>query len=318
MANLYLTHKCNRGCPFCFARKALKDNGGNPDEMMTVDEIRTLLAHFPLQFRELGLLGGEPFLYPDLRAALDLLWQHNIVPKLFTSATNPVPESIRDVDIATHPLTFIVNVGVRDSYSDEKYRNLMDFFTEFHAVASLSYTIFDLEADPTFLFEIIDRYHLYTRAIRMGVALPLYKGGNQYIDKKDYRRLGQFVMRFAQAAHERNITLGMDCGFTACMFTTTEIGMLQRLGVRYMFSCGAAVDIGPGLKAWNCFPLFQLHREDVLESKNINELVRKFDAGMDDCFGHTTGIFPECGECKHFRRRTCQGGCKSFKSFGYA
>lgn len=317
MANLYLTHKCNRGCPFCFARKVLKESGGNVEELLTVDDMKALFAHFPGQFREIGLLGGEPFLYPYLGEALELLWQQKIVPKVFTSATNPLPESLREMDITRHPLNFVVNVGTKDSYTDEQYQNLIAFFARFHAVSSLSYTILDLDADPSFLFDVIDRFQLL-RTVRVGVALPIYKGGNQYVDKKDYKELGKFMVKFARAAHEQSVILGMDCGFTACMFTPTEVGALQRSGVRFSFLCGAAVDIGPGLKAWNCFPLFQLHKENVLESKSINELIRKFDTNMDRYFNHRTGIFPECDACKYYKRHACEGGCKSFKSFGYA
>jgi sulfatase maturation enzyme AslB (radical SAM superfamily) len=314
MANLYLTHKCNRGCPFCFARKVLKESGDNVDELLEIDDVKTLLLHFSGQFGEMGLLGGEPFLYPYLDEVLDLLWKQNIVPKIFTSATNPIPESIRDLDITKYPLNFVVNVGTRDSYTDEKYKNLCDFFTKFHLISSLSYTILDFKANPTFLFDIIDHFKVRSRSIRIGVALPIYKGGNQYIDKKDYKELGKFIVKFARMAYKRSIILGMDCGFTACMFTPKEIGALQRSGVRFSFVCGAAVDIGPRLKAWNCFPLFQLHKENVLESKNIHELIQKFDMNMHNYFHHQTGIFPECDVCKYFKRQMCQGGCKSFKS----
>ena len=41
--------------------------------------------------------------------------------------------------------------------------------------------ILDLNADTTFLFDIIDHFKLLTRSIRVGVALPIYKGGNQYV-----------------------------------------------------------------------------------------------------------------------------------------
>jgi radical SAM protein with 4Fe4S-binding SPASM domain len=106
----------------------------------------------------------------------------------------------------------------------------------------------------------------------------------------------------------------MDCGFTACMFTPSEIGALQRNGVRVAFICGAAIDIGPKLKSWNCFPLFQLQSENVLESKTIDELNDKFNKKMDSYFVNQPGIFPECAECKYYKRNQCQGGCKSFKS----
>jgi len=218
------------------------------------------------------------------------------------------------LDVNKHPVSFIVNVGNRESYSDEKYKNLTNFFEKFHAVSSLSYTIFDLNADPTFLFDIIDKFRLLTRSIRVGIALPIYKGGNQYIDKHDYLQTGKFFVEFAKKAYERNVILGMDCGFTACMFTPTEVGTLQRCGVRYSFVCGAAIDIGPGLEAWNCFPLFQLHREQVLDSKNMKELSNKFDIFMTKYFNNKIGIFEECKDCVYLKRRLCEGGCKSFKS----
>jgi len=314
MANLYLTHKCNRGCPFCFARKVLKEGGGNIDEILTIEEVKTLIDHFPHQFPEFGILGGEPFLYPHLGELLELLWQNQIMPKIFTSATNPMPDSIRDIDILKTPVNFIVNVGTRETYSDEKYDNLVQFFSKFHMVSSLSYTILDLNADTTFLFDIIDQFKLLSRSIRVGVALPIYKGGNQYVAKEQYRELADFFVEFAQKAYRRNILLGMDCGFVACMFTPTQIGTLQRCGVKFSFVCGVAIDIGPKLKAWNCFPLFQLHRENVLEAKNIEELINKFNTKTNEYFNHQIGIFDECNDCKYFKRKVCEGGCKSFKS----
>jgi radical SAM protein with 4Fe4S-binding SPASM domain len=279
-----------------------------------VEEVKTLINHFPNQFHEFGILGGEPFLYPHLGELLELLWQNNIRPKIFTSATNPMPASIRNIDALNMPVKFIVNVDTRDTYSDGKYEHLVQFFSKFNAVSSLSYTILDLNADTTFLFDLIDRFKLLTRSIRVGVALPIYKGGNQYVAKEQYEQLAAFFVQFARDALARNVLLGMDCGFVACMFTPTQIGTLQRCGVNFSFMCGAAIDIGPKLKAWNCFPLFQLHHENVLESKDVGELVQKFNAKTDEYFNHTTGIFEECGDCKYYRRRVCEGGCKSFKS----
>ncbi|MDR1543754.1 MAG: radical SAM protein [Prevotellaceae bacterium] len=314
MANLYLTHKCNRGCPFCFARNVLKESGSNIDELLTIDDIKTLLAHFSGQFREIGLLGGEPFIYPYLREVLDLLWQHKIVPKIFTSATNPLPDGIRNLDIAQQPINFVVNTGTKDSYSKKQYKNLIDFFDKFHIVSSLSYTILDFDSDPTFLFDIIDEFKLFSRSIRVGIALPIYKGGNQYVDKKDYKKSGKFMVKFAQMAYERNVILGMDCGFTACMFSPSEIGILQRCGVNFSFVCGAALDIGQGLNAWNCFPLFQLHRENVLEADSLDKLIKKFNEKINEYFKQQIGIFAECANCKYLKRGMCEGGCKSFKS----
>jgi radical SAM protein with 4Fe4S-binding SPASM domain len=292
----------------------LSDGGGDIDEILTVGEIEQFLKRFPKQFRELGLLGGEPFLYPHLGSVLELLWKERIMPKIFTSATNPLPECLQALEITNDTLlSFIVNIGTRDSYTVQKYNNLIRFFSKFHAQSSLSYTIFDLNVDPGFLFDIIDEFRL-TRLIRVGVALPIYKGGNEYIPKEKYKELGRFFAGFARLAYERQVVLGMDCGFVACMFTPTDIGALQRHGVRMGFCCGAAIDIGPKLEAWNCFPLFRLHKEQVMESETMHELMNKFSHRMEDYFNHTAGIFDACKECKYFKRKVCEGGCKSFKS----
>ena len=314
MPNLYLTHKCTRGCSFCFARKVLADGGGDVNELLTVEEVERLLEHFSGQFPELGLLGGEPFLYPYLGEVLELLRQRKILPKIFTSATNPMPDCLAGLDTDKQPITFVVNVGTRDSYSDEKYRNLIAFFSKFKQNASLSFTLFDLEADFSFLFDIIEEFQLKTRWIRVGVALPIYKGGNQYIRKEDYREAGRYFTRLAQEAARRQIRLGMDCGFVACMFAPEELGVLQRCGVQMAFCCRIALDIGPKLDAWSCFPLFQLHHENVLESETMKVLVDKFDTHLVEYFDYKPGIFEACGMCKYYKRKVCEGGCKSFKS----
>lgn len=315
MANLYLTHRCQRGCPFCFARKVLKEGGNRLDEVMTIDEVRTLLDRFGAAMNPIGLLGGEPFLYPHLTELLALLRERNILAKVFTSATNPMPEALQDLSLedATGGVNFVVNVGTRDTYSDRQFANLEAFFHKFASLSSLSFTIFDLQGDATYLFDLIDRYHL-NRNIRVGIALPILKGGNQYIPLEQYREAGEYYVRVALAAAERQITLSMDCGFQACMFTTEQLGVLQLLGTHLNFVCGSAIDIGPKLQAWNCFPLFQIGRVDVMKAKNAGELQDMLREACEAALGDAPGVRPECAECDLRKKDLCKGGCKSFKS----
>lgn len=314
MANLYLTHKCRRCCPFCFARKVLAQSR-DANEIMTLEEVSMLLSHFKGQFDVLGLLGGEPFLYPHLKEVIELLWNEHIAVKIFTSATDPMPQAISCIDLkdAIGRMNFVVNVGTRDTYNDKQFNNLEIFFDKFAPLSTLSFTIFDLKADPSYLFDMIDKYRL-NRSIRVGIALPIYNGGNSYIPLEEYRKAGNYFVNAAVMAAERQITLSMDCGFIACMFTTGQIGLLERLGAHVQFSCGSALDIGPGLKAWNCFPLFQLGRVNVLEAKNIhelNEMLRKCDESI---LGQDVAISQLCHNCDMARKGLCEKGCRSFKS----
>lgn len=313
MANLYLTHKCKRGCPFCFARKVLRA-ADDINEVLTLDEIERFIDHYEGQLDNIGLLGGEPFLYPDLVEVVKLLKAHRIHAKIFTSATNPVPAGLDEIDNSCGDFNFVVNVGSRDTYNDEQYANLEGFFDRFHSVSALSYTIFDIEKDnPEFLFDMIDRYEL-VRNIRTGIALPIYKGGNSYIDLSDYRKAGEYFCECVERAAKRRITMSMDCGFQACMFDDKQLGRLIRLDTHVGFMCGSALDIGPGLQAWNCFPLFQLGRVDALDACTIDELKQKLNKKLEETLGCEPGVHKACAVCDLRRRNLCEGGCKSFKS----
>lgn len=315
MANLYLTHRCERGCPFCFARKVLREAGNNLDEILTIDEINTFIEHYGQSLDGLGILGGEPFLYPHLRELIHLLFKKGIFAKIFTSATNPLPEVLKElnVDEVKDKMCFVVNIGTRDTYSENKFRNLEYFFERYAAITTLSLTIFDLNADSTYLLDVIDKYKL-NRNVRVGIALPILNGGNQYIPLSDYKKAGSYFMNFAELAANRQITLSMDCGFIACMFTTEQIGRLYRLGTAINFRCETACDVGPGLQAWNCFPLFQIGRIDALQGKDIEDLMKSLIKSTDEHLGHTCGVLPECKDCELMKKGLCYGGCKSFKS----
>ncbi len=210
-------------------------------------------------------------------------------------------------------INFIVNVGTRDTYSDVKYKNLDAFLTKFASISSLSFTIFDLNADASYLFDLIETYRLI-RNVRTGIALPILHGGNEYIAIEDYKRAGDYFVHVAEQASEHGITLSMDCGFIACMFTDSQLGRLFRLGGDVNFQCGAALDVGPGLQAWNCFPLFQIGRVNVLEAKNLHDLQQMLHKAVVKHLGNKCGVLPRCESCEVMRKQLCQGGCTSLKS----
>lgn len=314
MANLYLTHKCNRGCPFCFARDVLKESG-RLDEILTIDEITRFLDRYGRRGDIIGLLGGEPFLYQHFEELIQLLSERGIFAKVFTSGTNTLPAPLGDMTFrdVLGKMSFVVNVGTPDTYNERQYANLENLLTRFGPVCSLSFTIFDLSADPTYHFDLIDRFHL-NRDIRVGIALPIFNGGNSYISKEDYKEAGDYFINAVKQAAERQISLSMDCGFTACMFTTEQIGAMLSRGTEMNFMCGAAIDVGPGLKAWNCFPLFQLGKIDALGYPDLEHLRDALVENTDAQLTEAPGIFAECGECDMRLRGLCEGGCKSFKS----
>jgi hypothetical protein len=91
------------------------------------------------------------------------------------------------------------------------------------------------------------------------------------------------------------------------MFSKEAWQDLQRFSVHSAFACGPIPDIGPGLEAWHCFPLYDLGRTRIADFATLTEL-NAWQAGLTAPY-RLVGIREECLTCPHQLRRECSGGC---------
>ena len=311
MANIFLTDQCDRGCKFCFA-KIGPWSDDYPRRALTMEEVKECLDLKWLGKRkEIGLLGGEPLCYPSLADVIQLIWAADLSPKIFTNGLYPIPEDLASLKI-DEDVRFIVNISQWDSYSLNQQKHLDQFLKTFCKHVYLSYTITDPNEDLSFLLEYISKFGLKL-SIRMGIALPIAGRSNEYLPQESYREVAISFMEFAQKSAKHTIELQMDCGFVACMFETEEIGLLLSLGMKTKFACEPAMDIGPELEAWHCFPLSKLHRVSLRKYKTldrVNGRLQELADGLREKF--EPGIFKRCGECMYRKRGQCSGGCLGF------
>ena len=309
MSNIFLTDTCDRGCKFCFAKEGPWTED-YPSRELTIEEIEEIINFPGLTDRpEIGLLGGEPFQYPLLTNAIKMAWDKNIKPTVFTSGSCSIPEKFLSLNINDN-ISFIVNINHWDTYSSEQQRNLEHFLRTFGKCIHLSYTILDPYGDFSFILDYVRKFNLHP-SIRISIALPIAGGySNEYLTQDFYRDIASFIIKFAKSASKQNVALGMDCGFVACMFEIKEIGLLIKLGVNLRFSCGPAIDIGPNLESWHCFPLSKFPRVQIRNFKNMFEVDKKFKGlnnSIREKFGY--GIYKRCHDCKYRVRQQCDGGC---------
>ena len=65
MANILITNRCNRKCPFCFAGLRVNIKGKESPNYMSRDDVRKVMDFMERSDdRQLRLLGGEPTLHP--------------------------------------------------------------------------------------------------------------------------------------------------------------------------------------------------------------------------------------------------------------
>ena len=83
MANVLLTEKCARACPYCFAKEYLKDSKENTLSWENLIYIADLFE--ASNEKHLSLLGGEPTLHPDFVDFVMYLIQRHFRVNIFTN-----------------------------------------------------------------------------------------------------------------------------------------------------------------------------------------------------------------------------------------
>ncbi|MDR0206325.1 MAG: hypothetical protein LBI45_03590 [Bacteroidales bacterium] len=98
-----------------------------------------------------------------------------------------------------------------------------------------------------------------------------------------------------------------------CIFTNEDLGRLFKLNRgRVLFSCSPAIDIGPDLQVWACFPLSSYERKSLYDFNNVNDIRKYFAESKTSAtlsFQSQLGVFEECSTCVHFEKKLCSGGC---------
>ncbi|MDD3544693.1 MAG: hypothetical protein PHG96_04960, partial [Kiritimatiellae bacterium] len=128
----------------------------------------------------------------------------------------------------------------------------------------------------------------------------------------DVDELPQALSRLSEqlpALQERRLTLGLDCGFPLCMFTDADLGRLWKNAHAMNFGCGPAIDIGPDLQVWSCFPLRRESPRSLFEFQSLQQLHQHFEDVLKTLRDETGGILPECGTCSYRESGKCAGGC---------
>jgi sulfatase maturation enzyme AslB (radical SAM superfamily) len=314
--NVLLTRRCNRRCPYCFAAARISyAAGGGPDlaadEVISEDAFGEAVA-FAVRSRVpvLGVLGGEPSLHPRFLELLSHAWERGLETKVFTNGLwRP-----RDLEAAAArhargpvPLRVVLNVNAPAITPAAEQRAQERLLEALGPLCTLSYNVYDAATDLRFLVELVRR-HRSGRHIRLGMAQPLAETGSAHLAPAEYPRVVPRLMDLAAACDAADVTLGFDCGFTLCMFTPEQLGVLQLAGSPVVAQCGPAVDVGTDLSVWACFPLATITAPVQLGAfADLDALVRHFEQEFGRLY--RAGALDACLDCRFLRRRQCAGGC---------
>ena len=307
--NLIITDRCNRSCPYCFAREKVRLSGGAArSRLMSFEELEYCVDFLVRSgVPELKLLGGEPTTHPEFGRFVDAGIARGRHVTVFTNGlwSKTVLAYVRN---NPSPLvSFLFNVNEPDTQPALENRKQAESLRLAGARGMLGFNLYRADFDLRFAIELIDRHEL-KREIRLGVAHPIAGSENQFVSDEDLPRLGDRLLAQLDELERHDILGALDCGFPLCMFPEDRFGRLvNNLRPGNFSLCRPIIDVGPGLTAWPCFPLGGLLNVNLRDFKNREELMAHYESKLAAVRG--LGFIDRCLDCKYRTRGQCCGGC---------
>lgn len=312
MPNILLTQKCVRSCPYCFAKKHMSESA--PDDILTWENLIYIADLFETSNdKAISLLGGEPFLNPNIIDYLLYLFERGFYVNVFTSGIlkdkvfYDAQKYLSHID--NKMISFICNVNhpSKSSYFENELVNR--FLHTFGHIVTLSYNIYKIDFEIDFIFDYILKYGL-KKHLRLGLAHPIPGEKNVYINPNDLFKMADRLASYIPTFDKLNIEAGLDCGFPLCVFSNDTIAKLFFINKdKLTFSCGPAIDIGPDMNVWSCFPLSNYNKKSLYEFNSVKDIYDYYNVIHMKIRKENKGLFDKCDDCNYFAKGICSGGC---------
>ena len=314
MPNIAVLNYCNISCPYCFANSFIKDENKQLITLEQLDNIFSFLKKSIPINRQIGLIGGEPTLHPQLKEILIKtikFSQENqlLKPILFTNGIefeNYIPFA--------NDIAILFNINNLDILGEKNYNKLifnLKLLNNFINLNNQNF-IFGINLYPnikdcSYIFDLAKQFN--QSKIRCSIAAPTC----QFVDinREDYYNLMKPIfLKFLKMAKLNNIQINMDCNkIPLCYFNAKEYDNIMKYTVNYHTYCQPVIDITPTMQASSCFGAYQL--VNLNDFNNLYEVERFFNFNIiyQKTLQNYTGKCKTCNNAKNF---SCQGGCLAF------
>lgn len=304
MPNIILNSNCNLNCIYCFA----KNQKANDITIKQFINILDWLKESNIK-QDIGLIGGEPTLHPQISLLLDIANQYKNTYTIFTNGIY-INKIINHITKNIHLLININSLEKMPIQKNQLEQNLNILFEKnlFYSNIRLGCNICQNIDDYSFFWNLIDKYN--PKIIRVSTVAPTAQ--QEFINKeKYYLSLKEKFLNFLYNAKDRNIELKYDCNkIPLCYFTKKEINdILTSTNDLYNQLCFPVIDIFPNFTATSCFGTYD--PIDCSQFKTFNQLYNYFvyKENVPLTLANTQG---KCAICKEHELLKCQGGCLAF------
>lgn len=167
--NLELLALCNFKCPYCYERKKVKFQRFFSQHQINLINRALEQSHYDVR---VYLMGGEPYLYPHLKEAVDLFKSNPMIKDLAIFTNGSYPEKLLDVK---HYLSW------HSSQNNDRFLESVKICTERNNGSVVRVLLDDLKKckdaerifsqylriEPTFLYKPTSEYSSDTQRVRL-------------------------------------------------------------------------------------------------------------------------------------------------------
>ena len=255
----------------------------------------------------IGIIGGEPTLHPHIVEMIEYALDKGFKVQLFTNGLMQDTIARRLADLDQKQFRLLININDKSFYTQSRLADIEKSLNLFHHNAVLGYTIFSPDFDLSFHAELIKRHDL-GRGLRLGIASPVVGHPSKSVETtENMQQVAARVIENIHGLEEENILLNFDCGFTMCMFTTEQLGIITQKTKGFMSMCNPVIDIDIDLNIHHCFPLTNVLAVPMESIPDLNELRYQYEKRFQaiKIFGNQG----KCLDCKYLKRHQCGGWC---------
>lgn len=308
--NLVLARTCSNSCPYCF--ETAERSHGRQD-FISAENVRTLaLWARKTNLEYLSLLGGEPFLHPDLAVIVSVF--RGLSPGTsLRILTGGVFKTKLLEGLSPNEVSLIFNVNEPKDYRNPKHfarvAGNIKFAIKRGFKVILGFNVWRPDFDPLFMPRLARS--LGRSNFRWTVANPQRGFPSKVASPGQYRVLADRCFKMLQTATSLGIEALLDCPLPLCFFDDVQLAWVKQYHggtASHMGLCEPIVDVTPELEAIRCFALSRLARINVTDFSCEREIQEWFLQHVDYQL-LKSGCFEQCAGCPHLAAGRCYGGC---------
>ncbi|XCH79182.1 MAG: radical SAM protein [Candidatus Dehalobacter alkaniphilus] len=313
--NIMLTNYCNLKCSYCFANCDPKNKVNISDE-----NYANILDFFKRSgHAELRLLGGEPTLHPKFEQ-----WVNEGIAdpffgkiQLFTNAL--VLDQKLSHSIVHPKVSFLINLNgpkvIGEHLYNKTIENVEYLVFEYQRrnlepLVTLGINIFEPDFDYTYIINQSKKLKL--RTIRYSITVP--SNNSQPGTLQHYESFVPRLVDFLDECHAKNIIPHIDCNNPPkCIFSNEQLVDFIYSGydIIHKEMCRPVMDIRPDLSVARCFVFEDYLSVNIIDFNTVAE-IQEFFIREIDSKRFNNPAFKECGGCRFWQERKCQGGCLGY------